>query len=333
MRLTDAFEAFLRHLEHERQCSPLTVVAYRADFYQYLAWLDRTLEMERAQGVRRPITRPNDLAHFTTERIRAWQASLSLERRLSPTTVRKKIHALASFTKFLMRTGAIGRNPLDGVTPPKPRGKVRLGIPLETWQRVLALPLAPREATIRGVLAWAGLRRSEVLELRVSDLRLGDVYPTCVVRGKGDKERVVPVPLPLRELLLDYCLRMGRTGRERLFQTDAREPIHPSTLTAWVKGWGQAAGMPSLHPHLFRHTYASGLIASGVPIDAVQAWLGHASLATTAAYLHTAQSQSARHALDGWASAMSPPTSIATPSIDRGSPLTSQGDAPNAPSA
>jgi integrase/recombinase XerC len=204
---------------------------------------------------------------------------------------------------------------------------------LETWQRVLALPLAPREATIRGVLAWAGLRRSEVLELRASDLRLGDVYPTLVVRGKGDKERVLPVPPPLRELLLDYCLRMGRTGRERLFQTDAREPIHPSTLTALVKGWGKAAGMPSLHPHLFRHTYASGLIASGVPIDAVQAWLGHASLATTAAYLHTAQSQSARHALDAWANAMSPATSIVPHAIDAGPTSSAHEDSSNAPSA
>jgi integrase/recombinase XerC len=302
MRLLTTMEAFLRDLE-ARQCSPLTIVAYRADLLQFIAYVDRELQLEHAVGAKRARA-TDDLAQFTPERIRAWQASLSLERKLSATTVRKKLHALASFAKFCVRASVISRSPLDAVVLPKARTRVRQGIPLEVWRRVLALPLSARDATIRGVLAWAGLRRGEVLGLRPVDLRLGDSYPTLCVRGKGDKERVVPVPPPLRDLLLDYCLRTARTGKETLFQTDAGREIAPTLLTQWVKRWGRDVGFPSLHPHLFRHTYASGLIASGVPIDAVQAWLGHASLATTATYLHTAQSVSARAALDGWTSSM-----------------------------
>ena len=82
------------------------------------------------------------------------------------------------------------------------------------------------------------------------------------------------------------------------------------------------------------HTRKARLpIASGVPIDAVQAWLGHASLATTATYLHTAQSQTARQALDGWATAMRPVTSINAPVSDNTANVTLHEDGPNVPSA
>lgn len=307
MQILSAIDHFLRHMEHERHASEYTISGYRRDLSQFLIWLDRTLALEAAQGQRPPRTRPNDLAHFTPERIRAWQASLSIERRLHPNTVRRMLHAVSSFARWLTRTGAVSQNPMELVTLPKARKRAKVGLPLEVWHRVMALDLAPREATIRGVLAYAGLRRAEVLAMAPIDLRLGDRQPTLLVHGKGAKERVVPVVPPLRELLFDYTTRTGRFGRERLFQTDEHQPIHPSTLTAWVVAWGKRVQWP-LHPHLFRDSYASGLLAAGVNIKRVQEWLGHESLATTEHYLHSLQTEPDRVALASWVGMLTPAT-------------------------
>lgn len=333
MQIQTAAKAFLHHLEHERQTSPLTRTGYEADIGQFLSFLDQTLAVEAVEGVKPKRARANDLAHFTPERIREWQAHLSLKRRHSPGTVRRKLHALASFAKFLVRTGTISRNPMAEVILPRVGTRVRQGMPLEVLDRVMALPLSPRESTMRAVLAEAGLRRQELIDLRVSDLRLGDVRPTLIVRGKGDKERVVPVSALLRESLLDYTLRKGRMGDEHVFLTDQLDPYHPSTINTIVKTWGRAVGWPALHPHKFRHTYATGLIASGTPLDAVQKWLGHASLATTQIYLHSSQSAEALAALEGWSNRIHSRSTINTPHAPQADPVTVQDDALNSPYA
>jgi integrase len=80
-------------------------------------------------------------------------------------------------------------------------------------------------------------------------------------------------------------------------------------LSRIVERWGKAVGVRP-HPHLFRHTYATGLVASGVPLDAVQAWLGHADLASTAEYLHTAHSRGAREGLEAWSGTLETQGSI-----------------------
>jgi site-specific recombinase XerD len=108
MKLLDLFDRFLLHLEHERQCARGTLHAYRVDFFQFLAWLDRALEAERVAGLRPKTGGTHDLLHFTTERIRAWQASLSMERKLARAAIRRKLYAVSAFAKFLVATGTIG---------------------------------------------------------------------------------------------------------------------------------------------------------------------------------------------------------------------------------
>ena len=214
MKLLDLFDRFLLHLEHERQCSRGTLQAYRLDFLQFLAWLDRTLEAERAAGLRAKKGGTHDLVHLTTERIRAWQASLSMERKLSPAAIRRKLYALSAFAKFLVATGTVGpsQNPMLGVVAPKRRRRVRQGLALEEWRKALELPLPPHEHAVRAVLALAGVRREELISLRSGGVNLEHpAHSTLRVLGKGDKERLVPVPAPLREILLDHILRTGRT--------------------------------------------------------------------------------------------------------------------------
>ena len=100
--------------------------------------------------------------------------------------------------------------------------------------------------------------------------------------------------------MFDYQLRTGRTGpADLLFQTADSAALSRATIQRMVRGWGKAVGV-HLHPHLFRHAYATGLILSGVPLEAVQQRLGHETLATTAEYLHTAQTQGALAGLTAW---------------------------------
>jgi site-specific recombinase XerD len=304
MRLLDLFDRFLLHLEHERQCSRGTLQAYRVDFLQFLAWLDRTLEAERAAGLRPKKGGTHDLLHFTTERIRAWQASLSMERRLSPAAIRRKLYAMSAFTKFLVGTGTIGpsQNPMLGVVSPKRRRRIRQGLTLEEWRKVLDLPLPPREHAIRATLALAGVRREELITLQGADVNLErPTQSTLRVRGKGDKERLVPVPAPLREVLLDHILRTGRTGpRELLFTQENGRPLTPRVVNAMASRWGRRLGL-HLYPHRFRHAYATFMGLMGVPMPVLQEWLGHEDIATTAGYIHAAHDTAAREVLEKFA--------------------------------
>lgn len=314
MRLTEAITHFLHHLGTERQSSPLTVTDYRTTLGQYVAWLQMTLMQEGVHGVKAKRTHPDDLMHFTADRIRAWQAHLALAGTLEVNTVRKKLHALASFAKFLVRTGAIGRNPMEQVVLPKERTRTTVGMPLDVWQRIMGLALAPREQCMRGLLALVGLRRQELLDVRAHWLHLDLHEPVIVVRGKGDKDREVPVPDSLCPVLTDYLLRTRRIRDELVFQTDDLEPYHPSVINLIVRGWGEAVGWPRLHPHLFRHAYASILEAQHVPPSTIQRWLGHASLTTTSRYLHGDQ-QAARGRLNAWAAATIKNMAPALPAI------------------
>lgn len=118
---------------------------------------------------------------------------------------------------------------------------------------------------------------------------------------------------------------VNSSGHEILFQTPAGAPLHHSTFNRMVAGWGKRVGV-ALHPHLFRHTYATGLVSGGVPLDAVQAWLGHEDLATTAEYLHTAHSHGAREALEAWSGTLGTRGSISEPPTPHGNAVTLQED-------
>ena len=147
-------------------------------------------------------------------------------RKLAPAAIRRKLYALSAFAKFLVATGTIGpaQNPLLGVVAPKRRRRIRQGLPLEEWRKVLDLPLSPREHAIRAVLALAGVRREELITLRVADVNLEHpARSTLRVHGKGDKERLVPVPAP-RAHCRAAARRQARPGRSGPAQRGARLP-------------------------------------------------------------------------------------------------------------
>jgi len=136
--------------------------------------------------------------------------------------------------------------------------------------------LKKRDRLIFRSLALSGLRRAELLALRCRDVKEGYLF---VYRGKGDKDRMAPIPVKLSREILDYCRESGFEPSARLF------PIGKTRLDDLVKGYALRAGIDDLTPHSLRHYFATRLIELGADLRKVQELLGHADISTTAIYL------------------------------------------------
>lgn len=141
----------------------------------------------------------------------------------------------------------------------------------DRWAR-----LKERDRLIFRTLALSGLRRAELLALRCRDVKEGYLF---VYRGKGDKDRVAPIPRKLSLEVLDYIKESGFEPSDRLF------PIRKARLDALVKGYALKVGIDDLTPHGLRHYFATRLLELGADIRKVQELLDHADIGTTAIYL------------------------------------------------
>jgi integrase len=207
---------------------------------------------------------------------------------------------------MLRKRKATGRGKVSRRPAGKRRGRVlpRFFTPEEA-DRLLAQVNAKSVTGQRNLCAlllmrWAGLRVSEVVNLRTSDLDLGEKPPRLTVRrGKGGKDRTLFLDPETADALRawlasekrpqsEWLLPTVQTGRRGAGQSRAGDKIAMRYLEALVSRLGQRAGLPKekCHPHALRHTFATSEVARGVPVHQLQADLGHADLATTAVYLH-----------------------------------------------
>jgi integrase len=140
----------------------------------------------------------------------------------------------------------------------------------------LALQKRPEFHRMLTVYLWTGCRRNELLNLQWQDCHLDGDRPFCIVRGKGNKQRSVPLLPPAMEVLAPYRKNIGK-----VFQ-----PINESTATHWFKELARECGTHDARLHDLRHTAATYMIAAGIPMRVVQEILGHASITTTGIYAH-----------------------------------------------
>jgi integrase/recombinase XerC len=275
----DALDAFQRHLRVERNVSDHTRRAYVSDV--------RQLADFAGGGVAPADVTPTDVRAFLADRRR---------RGRHPATLGRKLAAVRSFFRFLVREGVCGLDPTVGIPMPK-TGK-RLPRPLAVDDCVALIDGPPARAGARDlrdralveVLYGAGLRVGEVASLRVRDVDLhrGDVR----VSGKGGKERIVPLPSAAREALAAYLDARRGAGllAEPLFVTLRARSGGPRALAdrdirRVLKARARAVGLTEhVHPHRLRHSYATHLLDMGADLRAIQELLGHASLSTTEKY-------------------------------------------------
>ncbi len=278
---------WLGHLNAERRMSDKTLDAYRRDVAQFLSFLAEHLG--GAPSLKK-------LAALSPQDVRAFMAA----RRGQGIGSRSLMRGLAgarSFARFLERNGkgkvaalAAVRAPKSARTLPKPLpisaaravsdADLRAGEAREPW--VLA-----RDAAVLALLYGSGLRISEALSLKRKDIPAPGAGDVLVVKGKGNKERMVPVLPQVLKLIADYdALCPHDLGRDGPMFIGARGgPLSPRVVQLAMARLRGALGLPATAtPHALRHSFASHLLARGGDLRAIQELLGHASLSTTQIY-------------------------------------------------
>lgn len=289
--MTDPLAEYLTALETEHGASRHTLSAYRgdlSDFVRFLAKHGRTVRQARREEV---------VAYV--ERLRA------LARR--PASVARRVSALRSFYRHLLREGALSVDPTEHLDVP------RAGRPLpRTLSRewVQALVEAPdvshprglRDRAVLELLYATGMRASECLGLRLEDINLTAGYVVCT--GKGRKQRLVPVGAPALAWVRKY-LREARPRQARrrdsghLFLNPRGRPLSRQSLWSIARGAAAKAGLRrQVSPHMLRHSFASHCLEGGADLRSLQAMLGHADIATTQIYTHLPSAALKRMYLD-----------------------------------
>jgi integrase/recombinase XerD len=273
---------FLAYLEFERGLSRNTLEAYRGDLLQYGRHLEE-------RGLDALTVGPPELADFLAA------LAEGHGRPASPATLHRKAACLRSFYRHLLREEVRSDDPTAALSSPR-RGK-RLPQVLSRGEvgRLLEQPRGTEPSALRDralleLMYASGLRASEAITLAVGDVDLDE--GVLRARGKGSKERVVPVGQTALRAVRDY-LERGRGALTRgarvpeLFVNFRGAALTRQGLYKIVRRHAEAAGLADrMSPHTLRHTFATHLLAGGCDLRSVQEMLGHADVATTQLYTH-----------------------------------------------
>ncbi|WP_431779866.1 site-specific tyrosine recombinase XerD [Microbacterium aurantiacum] len=289
MRPDRAVDDYLRHVALERGLSDHTVAAYRRDLATYLAWLDE-------QGI-------SDTADISAETVAAFVAAhASSQPQPAPSSLARLQSSVRGLHRHLTREGIEDEDPTRRMRPPRQPRRLPKALTITQVEDLLDAagpapaevsptgPVALRDRALLELLYATGARVSEIVQLDVDDLADRDVVR---VRGKGDKERIMPVGSYARAALEAYLTRarpeLARRGRgsARLFLGARGAPL--SRQSAWlvIRAAAERAQLTAhVSPHTLRHSFATHLLQGGADVRVVQELLGHASVATTQIYTH-----------------------------------------------
>ncbi len=272
-----AIGRFLQHLGGERRLSPHTASNYRRDLLALVSWCD-------TQGLSR--WRELDGQHVRVFAARSHAAGLA------PRSVQRRLSALRSFFKYLVREGELAHNPATDIRAPK--AAKALPTTLDADQIASLLESAPtdalgaRDLAIMELFYSSGLRLAELVGLDLLDIDLKD--RTVRVLGKGRKSRIVPVGRKAQAAVQRWLIErttLADIGENALFVGRNGRRISPRAVQLRVAEAARRRGLSvPVYPHLFRHSFASHLLESSQDLRAVQELLGHADISTTQVYTH-----------------------------------------------
>ncbi len=280
MTLQEHILHFERHLRFEVNGSPHTIRNYISDLRQFESFLAAS----PGQG-----DDPACVNHLTVRRYLA-----SLQRKNSRSSIGRKLAAIRTFFRYLVREGVIEASPLEGVATPRVEKRLPSFFSVDDVFRVMDAPrgdgsLTVRDRAILELLYSSGLRVGELVSLDVRDVDL----ETAVVRviGKGRKERMVPVGRKAVEALGKYleARRSMERGRDcgALFLNYRGGRLTARSAARIVEKYLRKAGIPGKgSPHSLRHSFATHLLDAGADLRGIQELLGHANLSTTQKYTH-----------------------------------------------
>lgn len=284
MEIDNAIEEFINFIRVERQYSNHSITAYAKDLSELAIYID-----EEKLGSNIKVVDFYVLRGFITT---------LYDKELSKSSIERKISTLKSFFKFLYRRGIIADNPARMLKFPKKEKYLPNVFNVDDIFTLLDLPdkstpMGLRDALILELLYGTGVRVSELVGLDRNAVDLNGMR--ILVRGKGKKERIVPLAPELISLIKDYYKVMYDIVSEgRVVESDALiinrlgSRMTDRTIRRIVEAYLKKAGLPlDYSPHSFRHTFATHLLEGGADLRSIQELLGHESLATTQKYTHS----------------------------------------------
>ncbi|HET6879505.1 MAG TPA: site-specific tyrosine recombinase XerD [Pirellulales bacterium] len=271
--------AFADYLRSECHLAENTVLAYRRDLKRFYEWL----------GAKKiPSLTVQDLADY---------AGWLHERKLAPASLGRHLVSLKLFFRYLQLEGTLKDNYVELLGSQKLWQRVPKVLPPDMIDRLLAAPRASdpcwrRDRAMLELLYATGCRASELSTLKLRDVHFDGGY--CLCRGKGDKERLVPLGRRAIEAVKDYLeherpLLAARAASPPIWLLLSRRGQRLRRERIWelIKEYARRAGAPeSVSPHTLRHSFATHVLAGGADLRQVQEMLGHASIATTQIYTH-----------------------------------------------
>jgi len=281
----EAVEEFLGHLLEFRQYSPHTVRGYHRDLAHFGAWLCEKFG------------RSPDPAEVTREMVIAHVATMDC----GGYGKRRRLACIGSLFAYLVLLRKVGQSPVQGIPLPKKAKPLPRALALGDVDKLLGAAKTFLDRCTVTLLVQTGIRRGEFCGVRLSDLDLEG--RTIRVRGKGNKERIIPLSEDVVRTLIDWLrVRPAHALTDHLFISQAGSGYSLNTLYARVQRLGKRAKVAcKVSPHRLRHSFATELIRNNVNIRIVQELLGHADLSTTGQYLaiDTAQKVDAVATLNG----------------------------------
>jgi integrase/recombinase XerC len=270
-------DGYLKHLDTERRLSPHTATNYARDLRALADYMDRG---------NLPAWDKIDSQHVRVFAARAHAGGLS------PRSVQRRLSAVRGFFNYLLRERVVSSNPAMDIRAPKAAKRLPGTLDVDQLNQLLDIPpenaLAVRDKAIMELFYSSGLRLDELVGLDLPQLDLAD--RTVRVLGKGRKTRIVPVgrkaDAALRVWLRERVTLAG-SDETAVFVGKNGSRLKHRAIQLRIAYWARRKGLPShVHPHLFRHSFATHLLESSKDLRGVQELLGHADISTTQIYTH-----------------------------------------------
>jgi integrase/recombinase XerC len=274
-------EKYIKYLRYEKNYSLHTEISYSKDLHQFAEFLSLHFPDVDIKSV------DNDV-------IRMWIVSL-MEDKMSPRSVNRKLSALKSFYKYLLRIGEMSSNPMKKIVGPKTSKPIPAFVNNSDMDKILDEAGVEddfesfRNHVMIELFYVTGIRRAELLGLKDVDIDFGS--KTIQVTGKRNKQRLIPVSDDML-LLIEQYMNMRNEEVENqsgyFFVKKDGEKLYPMMIHRIVtESLKQISTLSKTSPHILRHSFATGMLNNGADINAVKELLGHSSLAATEVYTHT----------------------------------------------
>jgi len=287
MLLVPLVDSFILYLENEKNMAQMTIKSYNNDWHDFFNYLENELKYDILS------LDINEITHLT---IRKYLVYLN-SRNLSKSTIARRLAALKSFYRYLLKKEIIFQNPLDHVSIPKIPKKLPRYLDQEEMEAVLQEPSLTEETGIRDkaileLLYGAGIRVSELVSLDLANLDLS--YGYVRVFGKGSRERIVPIGQEAIKALKNYLEKarpLWSLKNERaLFLNQKGGRLSDRSVRTIVRKYCLQAGTTEiLSPHGVRHSFATHLLDHGADLRVVQELLGHKKISSTQIYTHVSR--------------------------------------------